>query len=339
MKGSLLWKLMYVFCALAGCLAGCGIVSLTGSGEHNPNTITKDNTLVREYGDGVFFVERKTEVPSGEEAENMPAEKVEPAKETNVPEVILVPTQAVTPTIPTEVPATPEPLAGGEYVPVEPELGQAVLPPAEDMPSLSSQWVNAGLTVVPEINPTMRPSAGGAGEAEPLLPEVQSQVTETITYPAEIFGQVPVINRSDTYVSYFEFAYDLITMLEPEVKERGLNMNSLITRFVIKALFCGVDIEKLDINAPIPRRLAALCLWLAAQVLNETGSDTSAKSAQQYVIDIARCSSAEKKAVAYLYEQGILKGYQTKGQQFYPDAGLTTESGNTWLSRVKQCWN
>ena len=96
-----------------------------------------------------------------------------------------------------------------------------------------------------------------------------------------------MLNPSDAYVSYFEFAYDLISMMEPVVRAKGLNINSLLAQFVIKALFCGVDIEKLDINAPIPRRLAALCLWLGAQVLNESGSDTSAKSAMGYVTDIS----------------------------------------------------
>ena len=135
-----------------------------------------------------------------------------------------------------------------------------------------------------------------------------------------------------------ELAYDLIAMLEPEVEARGMNMNTLLTKFALKAFLCGVDIEKLDINAPIPRRLAALCLWLAAQVLNESGCDTSAKSAGGYVTDISKCSKAEKKAIAYLYEQGIVKGYQIAGQQFFPDAGLKTGTGTEWLSGAKRCW-
>ena len=57
MKGSFLWKLAYVFCALAGILAGYGIVSLTSAGEKD---ITKDNTLVREAGDSVFLMKEQT---------------------------------------------------------------------------------------------------------------------------------------------------------------------------------------------------------------------------------------------------------------------------------------
>jgi len=140
-------------------------------------------------------------------------------------------------------------------------------------------------------------------------------------------------------VTYFEFAYDLIAMVEPEVKNRGLNMNSMLAKFAIKALLYGVDVNGLDINAAIPKREAALCLWISAQLLEESGTSTTAKSAQKYVTDIKGCSSAERKAVAYLYEQGILAGYNVSGQKFYPDAGLKTKDGDTWLSKVKQLWN
>jgi len=139
-------------------------------------------------------------------------------------------------------------------------------------------------------------------------------------------------------VSCFEFANDLIEMMEPEVEARGLNMNALLAKFVIKALFSGVDVEKLDINAPIPRRQAALCLWLAAQLLEESGSDTTAKSAQKYVTDISKCSSSERKAVAYLYELGFVTGYKVSGQKFYPDSALKTEDGDSWLSKANMIW-
>lgn len=329
MKGSFLWKLMYVFCALAGILAGYGVVSLVHAEDINPNTNTKDNTLVREAGDSVFFDE-ETEEPQEKTQVAEPA-KLPPSLEPTPTEAVQERT-APSPFVPAEVKSPqptvlPEPTILPEPTVIpEPDVGHAAVTPQPDsMPSLSSQWVENGSRELPLPNP-------GVTQTE------QSSAAETITYPAEIFGQVPVINRSDTYVSYFEFAYDLISMLEPQVKARGLNLNSLLAKFVVKALFCGVDIEKLDINAPIPRRLAALCLWLAAQVLNEEGSNTSAKAVLNYVTDIGSCSIAERKAVAYLYEQGILKGYQTPGQKFYPDAGLKTESGSTWLSGVQQCW-
>ena len=311
MKGSLLWKFMYLFCAMAGILAGYGVFTLAGAKENTEPT--KDNTLVREAGDGVFFDAEKEDMPETEISE--------PPIVTVAPTVTVAPaTPAPTATIspkPTEIPA----------VTVSPKVTNAPAEVSEDkLPSLGRQWASTGETV-PKISETPA--------AEPVQ---ESLTTQTLTYPAKIFGQVPVLNRSDAYVSYFEFAYDLIAMMEPVVSAKGLSMNSLLTKFAIKALFCGVDIEKLDINAPIPRRLAALCLWLAAQVLNESGCDTSSKSAGAYVTDISGCSASERKAVAYLYESGILKGYQVQGQMFYPEAGLKTEAGNSWLLAVKQCW-
>ena len=311
MKGSLLWKFMYLFCAMAGILAGYGVFTLAGAKENTEPT--KDNTLVREAGDGVFFDAEKEDMPETEISE--------PPIVTVAPTVTVAPaTPAPTATIspkPTEIPA----------VTVSPKVTNAPAEVSEDkLPSLGRQWASTGETV-PKISETPA--------AEPVQ---ESLTTQTLTYPAKIFGQVPVLNRSDAYVSYFEFAYDLIAMMEPVVSAKGLSMNSLLTKFAIKALFCGVDIEKLDINAPIPRRLAALCLWLAAQVLNESGCDTSSKSAGAYVTDISGCSASERKAIAYLYESGILKGYQMQGQMFYPEAGLKTEAGNNWLASVKQCW-
>lgn len=319
MKGSLLWKLAYVFCALAGILAGYGVFSLADAGEYPSENITKDNTLLRESGDSVFF----------DEAQGQPAV-------TTVPAVTVTLTPIPT-AVPTSVPIeTPVPSRVPEEVEILPELPAITEVPEEivsdgpedALPSLGRQWAGKGITAVPEQEPVFRKPPE----------ETEKAVTEVITYPAKIFGQTPVVNRSDAYVSYFEFCYDLIAMMEPEVQARGLNMNALMTKFALKALFCGVDIEQLDINAPIPRRLAALCLWLAAQVLNEGGCDTSSQSAGRYVTDISSCSVSERRAIAYLYEQGVVKGYQTAGQEFYPDAGLKSETGESWLLGVKQCW-
>ncbi|MBQ7862937.1 MAG: S-layer homology domain-containing protein [Lachnospiraceae bacterium] len=311
MKGSLLWKFMYLFCAMAGILAGYGVFTLAGAKENTEPT--KDNTLVRDAGDSVFFDAEKEDMPEPEISEP-PIVTVAPTA--TVAPATPAPTATISPK-PTEIPA----------VTVSPKVTKAPVDVSEDkLPSLGRQWASTGENV-PKLPET------------PVTDPVQeSSTTQTLTYPAKIFGQVPVLNRSDAYVSYFEFAYDLIAMMEPVVSAKGLSMNSLLTKFAIKALFCGVDIEKLDINAPIPRRLAALCLWLAAQVLNESGCDTSSKSAGAYVTDISGCSASERKAIAYLYESGILKGYRMQGQMFYPEAGLKTEAGNNWLASVKQCW-
>jgi len=335
MKGSLLWKFMYLFCAMAGILAGYGVFTLTNSDGAKQNTNTKDNTLVRKAGDSVFFDadEEKTEQP--EISESSTQESI-----TQEPVLAVIPSLAPNPDVPvptkhpgnaTVLPsATPSPKVS---LPPVVSYNISELPGTEGMdasedklPSLGMFW-NVAQEEIPELT-------------VPSITQIpqEHQAAEAITYPVKIFGQTPVINRSDAYASYFEFCYDLVSMMESEVAARGLNMNALMTKFALKALFCGVDIEKLDINAPIPRRLAALCLWLAAQVLNESGCDTSAKSAGTYVTDISACTTSEKKAVAYLYESGILEGFQKPGQKFYPDAGLQTGSGSKWLTAVKKCW-
>jgi len=336
MKGSFLWKLAYVFCALAGILAGYGIVSLAGAKEYKPDSITKDSTLSPDSRTNVFFNEEP----------DIPVQTATP-----------VPTLASTATpIPTAAPTeTQAPSPIPESIEILPEAPEITLIPEEIvsagqagasiqtelLPSLGSQWVGMGTSTwtqqeLPEVQNVAMETPKEQEETDSNLPQAETQ--EAFTYPAKIFGQTPVINRSDAYVSYFEFCYDLIAMVESEVQARGLNMNALMTKFALKALFCGVDIEQLDINAPIPRRLAALCLWLAAQVLNENGCDTSSQSAERYVTDISSCSASERKAIAYLYELGVVKGYQVAGQRFYPQDGLKTEAGKLWLSGIKQCW-
>lgn len=163
----------------------------------------------------------------------------------------------------------------------------------------------------------------------------ENELAQAFTYPTEIFGQTPVVNRSDEYVTYFEFALDLIEIVEAEVKAKGLNETTLFAKFVVKALFCGVDVKKININEPISRSEAALALWLTAQVMEEKGTETSRIS---YVIDLGNCSSSEKKAIAYLYEQGVISGYQIEGQIFSPSKDLKTKDGVTWMSKIKQCW-
>jgi len=337
MKGSLLWKLAYVFCALAGLLVGYGIFSLSKENAGELNNSTKDNTLIRESGDSVFFDEEKEENQRMEVVltpTTLPIPTAEPVLMLPTPTILPIPevTSALQPVAePTKTPAAAETQSSSKPNPEADtrEVGGDVLP------SLGSHWVTTGLITPPPADITEAP---GEEILETEKKQEKDAVAETITYPAKIFGQTPVINRLDTYVSYFEFCYDLVSMMEPVVQARGLNINTLMTKFALKALFCGVDIEKLDINAPIPRRLAALCLWLAAQVLNEDGCETSSKSAGTYVTDISSCSSSERKAIAYLYEQRVVKGYQVAGQKFYPADGLKTKTGEAWLLEVKKSW-
>ncbi len=162
--------------------------------------------------------------------------------------------------------------------------------------------------------------------------------TQVFTYPTEIFGQTPIVNRSDEYVTYFEFALDLIETVEEEVKERELSETALFAKFVVKALFCGVDLKTIKINDAISRSEAALALWLAAQIMEEQGTNTSSASLMSYVTDLGNCSSSEKKAIAYLYEQGIISGYKIEGQIFLPSSHLKTEDSREWIKKIKQCW-
>ncbi len=173
------------------------------------------------------------------------------------------------------------------------------------------------------------------GEQNKII-DTKTESEQVFTYPTEIFGQTPIVNRSDDYVTYFEFALDLIDTVEPEVKQKGLSETALFAKFVVKALICGVDVKKIQINTPISRSEAALALWLTAQIMEEKGSSTV--GGISYITDLENCSSSEKKAIAYLYEQGVLSGYQTAGQTFLPSKALRTKEGEDWMAKIKQCW-
>lgn len=392
MKGSFLWKLMWLLCILTGILAGYGIFRITDAQEIKPNTQTKDNTLLQNNEDSVFFdgitttpaetLERRPETEKEEKNEQK-----EESAEAEFPE--LEQEKAVSP-VPTIAPpdhttaeaeygletdydgkesitAETDDIGNVEIV-VTMENGSGLQGQKEGLsgkklPALSelllehepygkdSVWQGSHIRMeapmaVPEDDKTTKASQSMPDyqeQDETFMTisdqqEAETRASEVITYPVEIFGQVPVINRSDRYASYFEFCYDVVSLVEEQVEQRGMSMNVLMTRFAVKALFCGVDVKQLDINAPIARKDAALVLWLAAQLLEEKGNATSAKTAGQYVTDISGCSNSVKKAVAYLYEQGIIPGYQVAGQQFQPEAKLQTESSAGWLSKVKQCW-
>lgn len=380
MKGSYLWKGMYLACALLGMLTGYGLFAVQNNKEAEINHLTEDNTLNRFAEDSVFFDEKEKErdnsqtksesvldktdaekpdvmmenkkvgkreeeavfqndnlepqivsnvsEPEAEQANQGTVSKMDSSQEANVNQG--TERNASEPEI-ESVSANHETVR--EIA--EPEL-ESVNTNQETVLEMAEPKIESASANQETVREMAEPEIGSASANQETVPEMVEQ--ETLTYPAEIFGQVPVINRTDDYVSYFEFSYDLVSMIEPMVKERGWNLNTLLAKFVVKALFCGIDVEKLDINEPIPRRLAALCLWLAAQVLGEEGCNTTAKSAQKYVSDLENCSRAEKKAVAYLYEQGIVAGYQKKWQNFLPEQGLKTETGTMWLSNVKQIW-
>ena len=344
MMGNFKWILVYIFCAFAGILTGCGISYLTRQQNMEFNKSTKDNTLVRESGDSVFFDEEKKEVTEGEnssEAEEL--ERMFQIAATIYPEptpiIILEPKKAPMEKAETEIKETEQGqvLPTGTPVPTitsEPEVPLSLSEALKGKKTLQEEISNAVLRETIE-----EPSGQLADSVVVSQEEVSVEdAAQVITYPAEIFGQVPRVNQTDAYVTYFEFALNLVEAIQPLVKAKGLSEPALCAEFVVKALVYGVDVQKLDINDPISRAEAALVLWLAAGILDEPGSATSAKSAEGYVTDIGSCSGAEKRSVAYLCEQGFLSGYELNGQRFYPEENLETEDGNRWLRTVKQCW-
>ncbi len=376
MKGSFLWKLMFLFCALAGCLAGYGFFHLVNEGIVS-EYLTKDNTLVRESENSVLFDAEKLLSDMGKEIENQVDElmKKQEDKTKESPEgfgLDLLPYSAQTEEnkIAGEKAEDPEKKTGTENAETDGNRTNAAeIKDTAEVNSSDAAISTAGNGIEASSEEEEKIDAGALSEAKLLdglsgkviVPETipaeafpgtdkvqemdsqsfqekQEEVELVFTYPAEIFGQVPVINRSDAYVTYFEFAHDLIELIEPEVKRRDMNETALFAQFALKAFFCGVKIQNLDINAPISRKEAALTLWLAADVMGEDGSNTSARSAENYATDVKNCSGSEKKAIAYLYEQGILSGYQIGNQTFEPEDYLTTEIGENWLIRAGQCW-
>lgn len=301
-------RVMILFCAVAGCLTGFGIDGALKAQRQEKDA--KDNTLLREEYDGVFFDEENKPMPTIAQA----------AEPTVAPTVLLT----VTPTIEPTIEPTVAPTAVLTVAPtIEPTVAPTVVP-----------------TIAPAIKPTIKPTA--VPTMVPTIAPTEAvnteQETPVLTYPAQIFGQTPVVDRVDEYVTYFEFATDLISAVEGEIQEKKLNEASLISRFMLKALFCGIDIRSLRINDPIPRDQAALAIYLAAELLGKEGTGTTAKSAEKYVTDLDGCSSSERKAIAYLYEQGIETGYSVAGQCFLPSGSLREEDISEWLERVQERW-
>ena len=326
--------LLLLVCAVSGCLLGYGVYGATNHQREIEKQDAKDNTLLREEYDSVFFV--------GEEENSVYGQAPTPTeplvhKETPIPSQLPIDVQetasshAVKPTL------VPEKAAN---------QSTTSMPAPTSAPSALPSPTPGKLPTLMVVLPSIAP-ASGVAESIPTEPKptatvppvITEQVSETktvITYPSEIFGQTPVVNREDSYVTYFEFALDLITTLEPEIKREGKNEMALFTEFMLKALFCGIDVQSVKLNDPVPRDVAALAVHLAAQVLNKPGTGTSTSSAQMYASDVNNCSAAEKKAIAYLYEQGMLKASQEK--KFYPDTALSEKEGAAWMARAGQVW-
>lgn len=378
MKKQFLEKLLITFCVMLGCMTGYGVVRFTEIGGGNIYNIishTEDNTLDKEK-DGVFFSSKEeakkliVESQKDAQVEYIALELVTGEEELHNNEKELE--IAISPTITAEpLEIVEEKQTTGQALLVTP-IEEPDLDLEEDREEVSKKqeeseekteektWkanqiiAKAIKDKVEEIKIDETVKTEERSEEQlretkertekedipievTMIPE-EPQLAQAFTYPTEIFGQTPVINRSDEYVTYFEFALDLIETVEAEVKAKGLNETALFAKFVVKALFCGVDVKAIKINEPISRSEAALALWLTAQVMEEKGTKTSATSNMSYVTDLGNCSSSEKKAIAYLYEQGVISGYQISGQTFLPSDDLETKDGTAWMTKIKQCW-
>jgi hypothetical protein len=314
-----------MLCAVAGCFTGFGIDTFLQKED------TKDNTLVRTEYDGVFFSEEISEMPTPSETKRPTVSPTEQAMEAVVSEPINVPT--VEPTAkPTEVVtgATEE-----RITPMPTVTPQAIL----TLPPVPTATPSVASTVTPTATSTPLPTRTLTPTPTVMPEEVRGEKEwdkqEVITYPTEIFGQVPVINRTDETVTYFEFAMDLIRLLEREIRQKNLNEISLYTKFMMKALLCGIKIEELQINEPVSRRRAALAVHLAAEVMGKKGTVKNAKNITSYVTDAGGCSAAEKKAIIYLYERAVT---ESGNRAFRPDVPLTEGDCSVWMKYLKAEW-
>lgn len=335
MRNGLYTKRLLLLCAVAGCITGFGIDALA-----QKEDATKDNTLVRKEYDSVFFSEEISATPTPHLTKRPTVSATPVPQEVSAPvptkglqaELTPVPQDAVPGMTTTVVPPLPTigPTAAGTVAPTATPTANPTRVPEKTATPIPTETVQITLAPTPVSTtfPQQKPEEVSGGQ--------DSDKQEVITYPAEIFGQVPQINRTDETVTYFEFAMDLIALLEEEIRQKNLNEISLFTKFMVKALFCGINIEELKINEPIPRRQAALAIHLAAEVMGKRGTVKSTKNVTLYATDMGDCSAAEKKAVIYLYECGVTQ--QEDGQRFSPDAALKERNCSEWMKHLKTEW-
>lgn len=310
-------RAMLLACAVAGCITGLGINEVIKRQQKTEHA--KDDTLLREEYDSVFFSDEITPAP------------IRPTP-TVVPTVSPVPVLAP---VATGTPAAVQPTEPGKLT-VTPSPTELPKPAATNTP-MPTASVIAGITQAAELTgiPTQMLKPTATSSPVPTV-TTAPPAAYTITYPAQIFGQTPVENRTDGYVSYFEFALDLVTAMEGEIRERNLNETVLFSKFMLKALFCGIDIRGLKINDPIPRRQAALAIHLAAEILDRPGVGTTAAQADRFAKDVKGCTTSERKAIVYLYEQGFLENRTSMGQKFSPDLALTELDCAAWIKKCRK---
>lgn len=155
---------------------------------------------------------------------------------------------------------------------------------------------------------------------------------------AALIGQTPVVDRDDDICTYYEFAEQLLAAAEPVMVKKGLATEEVLTRLAFQLILSGVDMNSLDINAPITRREAALLVYYAAQVVGYPPAGQTVADAVQYVEDIASLTLTERKAVGYLYQEGYLGGYLVPGQSFFPASPLQPQEAASWILTSRESW-
>lgn len=246
------------------------------------------------------------------------------------------PTRIPTPTLPPTPAATriPTPtLTPGPSVTTTPTV--TVTPAVSATPSATSAPV---MPATPQLTPTSTPlpTMPPSPSASPTPAQrVDGGMGGTL---AALIGQTPVVDRDDDSCTYYEFAEQLLTAAEPVMVKKELAEEEVLTRLAFQLILSGVDMNSLDINAPITRREAALLVYYAAQVVGYPPAGQTVTDAVQYVDDIASLTLTERKAVGYLYQEGYLGGYLVPGQSFSPASPLLPQEADSWILTSRESW-
>lgn len=186
-------------------------------------------------------------------------------------------------------------------------------------------------TVTPQVTatPTVSPM-------EQIVPEVKNSEMGGVL--SALLGQTPVVNDKDDICTYYEFAEGILLAAEPVIQAEEKKPEEILTKFVFQLILSGVDINKIDINAPITRSEAALIIYFAAQSIGYSGSQTEIVDATSYVTDLSDSTVFEKKTIGYLYQEGYLTGFKVSGQKFSPKQTLPPATAQTWIKHSEESW-
>lgn len=276
-----------------------------------------------------FSVEEIQMEKEGRHAVEAGSTKVEPA-----PSATLFPTPTASPTptpAPTVTPLPTPTLSPLPSAPATPSVtGTPTVPATPSATGTPTVPATPSVTGMPSVTAAPSPSA-----APTPVQRAGDGMGGTL---AALIGQTPVVNRDDDICTYYEFAEQLLAAAEPVMEKKGLAAEEVLTRLAFQLILSGVDMNSLDINAPIARREAALLVYYAAQVVGYSPAKQTVTDAAQYVGDIAQLTLTERKAVGYLYQEGYLAGYLVSGQSFSPESALLPQEADSWILTSKESW-